>query len=261
MWNLDQISPVAFRIGPKLIYWYGVFVAVGFVVGIAVAGRLLRREGLPAAAAGDIGVWALVGGMLGGRLLYVLTEWDYYVRNPLEIPRIDHGGLVYLGGLAGGILGIYLYVRRQSLSAWPVLDAFSPALALGHAFGRVGCLLRGCCYGTPTRLPWGVWLGGELRHPTPLYAAAMNALLALALVGFYRHRRFPGQVFVFYLLAYGTGRFLTDFLRGDFPSRPIMGWMATSQLMSLTVVMAGALLWRARTRAVRREPGPLPTTD
>ena len=241
--------PVLLRLGPLQLYSYGAFMALAFLIGLALA-RLAARalpDALRAITANQLVDFCSVGllsGIAGGRLYYVLMNWQWFVMNPWEVFAIWHGGLVWYGGFAGGLLGAWSYVRRHGLDFVRVFDQFIPFLALGHGIGRLGCFLNGCCYGRPTDSWCGVLFPGHESPvwPTQLFEAAGLFLLYLLL----RRLQTPealrrrGRVFGAYLCGYAALRFLIEQFRGDQPA-----WLAgftLAQALSVGLFIAGAVV-------------------
>ena len=254
------MHPVAFQIGNLSIYWYGILTAAGFLAGFWVAGRRVAAEGLRPEAIIDLAPWLLVGTIVGARAWYVASYWDSdFAGKPLaEIFMIRRSGLVFYGGLIGASLATVLYARIKKLPVWIIADILAPSIALGHAFGRMGCLMTGCCYGHPTQLPWAIhfpsdhWTRGAGVHPTQVYESALNLALFGALSWFYSRRKFNGQVFAVYLVAYSILRALVEMFRGDYSTHYLGGWATPGQLVSAGILMAGLLLyWRLS----RLQPG------
>jgi phosphatidylglycerol:prolipoprotein diacylglycerol transferase len=155
-------DPVALQLGPLSIRWYGVFVALGFLAGYQVLQRRARALGLGPQVAPDVTLAAMVGGIVGARLLYVVQNWEEeFGGNLLDAFAVWHGGLVFYGGFLGAVAAVVLWGRHKR---WPLLaigDMVAPALPLGHVLGRIGCLLNGCCFGRPWDGPLGVAYPGR----------------------------------------------------------------------------------------------------
>jgi phosphatidylglycerol:prolipoprotein diacylglycerol transferase len=189
-----------------------------------------------------------IGALVGARTLFILVNLEYFLKNPLEIPQIWNGGLVFYGGLIGGSLTFIVIARLRKLNLWRLADTVAPGIALGHAFGRIGCFYAGSCYGKPTDLPWAVTFNdprslaagvlGTPVHPTQLYSSFGLLVLMVVLLGIRSRARFPGQVIASYGILYGIMRFGMEFLRGD-PrgSVSLLGTtLSTSQVVSLVLV-------------------------
>ena len=254
------MHPIFWQLGARPIYWFGVMMALAFLAVIGHWNRLALRTGRSPGFGSELGFWLILAGILGARLAYVLASAPEFLAHPWEILRVDHGGLVYYGGFIGGCLAALLFARARREPLWALADFTITGVPLGHAFGRIGCFLNGCCYGAPTGLPWGVCFPathethGLAVHPTQLYEAAFNLALYGALLLFYlRGRRAgapAGRVLALYLLLYPPFRFLVEFLRGDERLRGLGLNMA--QEVSVALFAAGLALWFLRAR-VRRQ--------
>lgn len=253
------MHPVCFHLGSRPIYWYGVLAAAGFVAAVA-HWSVLGRRGPLGGRASDLGLWIMLGGLLGARAAYVIAHAPEFAAHPLDIVRVDKGGLIYYGGFFGGCGAVLLVARAWRQPLGPLADFVVTALPLGHALGRVGCWLNGCCFGRPTDGVLGVayppetapWLeyGGARLHPVQLYETAFNLALYALLTWYFLRRPRPGRVLALYLTVYPIGRFLLEGFRGD--PRQALGGLAVAQWISLGLLMAGLTLWW-HTRANRRE--------
>lgn len=245
---------VAFHIGSLSIYWYGVLVALGFMVGIWSAARRAPHAGISGEVVADLGPWLIVGALGGARLLYVISYWqEQFASKPFsEIFMIRHGGLVFYGGLIGASVTTIAYCRIKKLALWKVADIFAPSIAIGHAFGRIGCFMNGCCYGKACTLPWAVHFpathqtAGDGIHPTQLYESSLNLLLFFYLCHRFKKRQFDGQVFALYLMCFSVARSTVEFYRGDYPAHYVGGLLTPAHLISALLFAAGAVLWKWR---------------
>jgi phosphatidylglycerol:prolipoprotein diacylglycerol transferase len=212
------MHPILLELGPLTLRSYGLMMALGFAFGAFLASRLYAREGGRPERVYDLSVWIMFGAILGARALYVAVLPEQFAQAPWwEVFAVQKGGLVYYGGLIGGGLAAYFWMRRQKLAVWRLADCLAPGLALGQAFGRVGCFLNGCCYGR-VDAEHGVVFPGldeQPRLPVQLYESAFALGLAALLAWFKPRRAYPGQAFALYLLLYGLGRFGLESLRGD----------------------------------------------
>jgi phosphatidylglycerol:prolipoprotein diacylglycerol transferase len=269
--------PELFRIGGFPVNTYGVLLALAFMAALFVSSRLGARDGLPRERVFDLGLWMLLGGLIGSKLLLMVAEPEYGTdwRNLLSIDFLRSGGVWY-GGFLGGLLTGVLLIRRYRLSFWKVLDAFAPGVAIGQAVGRQGCFAAGCCWGRPTGAAWGVEFGeaahritgvpiGVHLHPTQLYESAAALLIFLFLYRLHRRKRFDGQVIAVYAMLYGLTRFTIEFFRDD-PRGDILGLttltgLSTSQLISLLVVAGGVVFFLLRRRTANRETGEAHVSD
>lgn len=250
------MHPVLVRFGPLTIHTYGVLVAAGFLLGLALAVKQAKKEGIPQERIIDIGFYVLVAAIIGSRLLFVAVNAGHYLKHPLDIFKIWEGGLVFYGGLILAIPSALWYIRKHNLDAWRITDIFAPSLAIGHAVGRIGCFAAGCCYGRLSELPWAVTFHdpeclattGIPLHPTQLYESAGELLNFLILITLRRYQSFKGQLFWTYILLYSLLRFVVEFFRGDEARGYLFGGISVSQGISVIMgvvaisVIAGKLL-------------------
>jgi phosphatidylglycerol---prolipoprotein diacylglyceryl transferase len=245
------VHPVAFHLGSLPIYWYGVLLALAFVVGLWTASRRGVRDGLNPEIIVDAGTWLILGTLVGARLLYVVTYWrEQFADQPwTEVFMVRHGGLVFYGGLIGASVALLLYVRLKRLAVWKLADALAPSIPLGYALGRVGCLMFGCCYGRPTDLPWAIHFPSDHAthgagvHPTQVYDSLLNLALYLGLAWWYRKKKFDGQVFAIYLVGYSALRGLVETFRGDYTTEYVLGTLTPGQFVGILIFLVGAGLW------------------
>jgi phosphatidylglycerol:prolipoprotein diacylglycerol transferase len=232
------MHPTLFEFGNFKIYSYGVMVALGFLIAVYLASRQAQRVGIASQQIFDVGLYALLSGIVGARVLHVLLNFGYYINRPLEIIMINQGGLAFQGGLLTGIIGAWIFIKRNRMPLWKTADVIVPYLALGEAIGRIGCFLNGCCYGIPTYLPIGIKLPGHILrlHPTQLYSSIFLLATFIVLRKIYKKKRFDGLVFFSYLVIFSFGRFFLDFFRGDL--RPVLFGLRISQLISMGIFFA-----------------------
>ncbi|MBI4051141.1 MAG: prolipoprotein diacylglyceryl transferase [Elusimicrobia bacterium] len=242
--------PILFSIGTFHIATYGVFVAAGYLAGV-----LYLKAHLKEMKISEDQFWKLIyllflGALLGGKLLFLILH-NQDMRGLWEAIRGFRYGFVFYGGFLGAAGLGWRYVHRQNLDFWSCADFAGPALALGHAIGRLGCFAAGCCYGRETSLPWGIsfsdpnclvensFLGLPL-HPTQLYEALGNFGIFLFLhfsVKRFRIISQPGDVFRLYILLYALLRFLIEFVRGDSRGGTLLG-LSISQGVALILIFA-----------------------
>lgn len=247
--------------------------ALAFIAGLWTATRRARRVGVSSEAITDVTLWIMIGSILGARIVYVTTYWKQeFANQPIsEIFMIQHGGLVFYGGLIGAAVAGIGYLFWKKLPVWKIADILAPSIALGSVFGRAGCLLNGCCFGAPCHLPWAIqfpngsdaWstqfqaglVGANASslpvHPTEIYDGLLNLVLYLGLAWWFRHRRkFDGQIFAFYLMGYAVFRSISEAFRGDYPVDHIHDGLTSAQVVSIPMFAAGLILlfvfrWRA----------------
>ncbi len=257
--------PELFHIGDFPVTSYGIWLAAGMLLGLIVASRLGEADGLPRARMYDLGLWALLGGLLGSKILMVIVDPN------VEIFTFDflRSGGVYYGGFIGGFLTVAILINWYKLPFWKVADAFAPAVALGQAFGRQGCFAAGCCWGKPTTAWWGVHFtekgheytgvpiaNGVHLHPTQLIESFTMFAVFGFLVWLHRHKKFDGQVVIAYGFIYAVVRFLIEFLRDDPQRGDLFGLFAAtglspSQIISLAVAATAAIFMAFRYKQQR----------
>ena len=229
-----QPFPVLLDLGFIKLYTYGLFVALGAILALYLAGRDAEKIGLRRKDINDLALWLLLGALIGARLLYVVQ----FGGNPI---KVWEGGLVYWGGFIGGIAALGLYSWYRKIEFLKLTDLLIVYVPLAHAFGRVGCYFRGCCYGLPMQnvMPWAVDYLGALRHPTQIYSILGN----LGVFAFlYRIRvliRQQGMLTAIYLLLYPPVRFIIEIFR-DEPN--IIGSLSAGQVSSLIMFLVGVIL-------------------
>ena len=243
--------PTIFKFGPFALRSYGLMVALGLFAALQYAVYKAKAKGIAESKMLDIVLYAVVAGLVGARLTYVLTNFSFYYRNISDIFKIWEGGLVFYGGFIAGLITIIIYVRlNPEIKFWQLTDILAPAVSLGHVFGRVGCLLAGCCYGKPSSLPWAVkFVNADslapkdvCLHPTQIYESLGNLAIFLILDRFNKTEHKSGQTVLAYMALYGIMRFLMEFLRGD-DRGPIFLGFSQGQIISLFLIAAAGAVY------------------
>ena len=263
--SLRAVHEVAFHIGSLTVHWYGILVALGFMGGYWTAQRRGLHDGLSPDAVADVVFWLFLGGIVGARVLYVISYWrEEFAGQPLSHIFTTRSGFVFYGGLIGGTICGITYARWKKLPVWKLADALIPSVALGHALGRLGCFMTGCCHGRACDLPWAVHFPadhpthGAGVHPTQLYESGLNFALYGALAWLYRRKKFDGQVFAIYLMAYAPVRALVENFRGDYAPGKFVGLLSPGQFVSIGIFVAGAVFFYVLRQ---RTPDPRPQTQ
>lgn len=233
------MHPVLFRIGPLAIYSYSAALVTAFLVGTLLAYREAPRLGIDPENVLDLAILIGITSILGARVTYVLlyggSLWTIFSRGE---------GLAFHGGLVGGFLIAFWYVRRKKMPVGVTADLAAPSVALGYAITRIGCLMYGCCYGKVSDLPWALpssFVDSLPRHPTQLYAF-FSSLLIFGILRYLKPRKaFDGYLFVVYVGLYGLYRFIVEFYREGLPT---LGFLSLGQVVSLGMIGAAALLVR-----------------
>ncbi len=241
------MKSILFELGPIKVHGYGLMIAIGVVLAFMIAEARAPKKKLDAERIWPLGIWCAVGGFLGAKVLYVITEYKELFAGRMTFRDVLYGFVVY-GGIIGGIFAGFLYCKVKKLSFLKYFDIVMPSIALAQGFGRIGCFLAGCCYGKRT----DAWYGMEFNDsvysnmvgvkviPTQLIMSAANFihffLLVLIAKKAYQVGK-DGIVAGCYLLFYSIGRFLIEFLRDD--PRGGVGVLSTSQFISLFIFAAG----------------------
>lgn len=243
---------------------YGVLVAAGFVLALWLIARVAERDGLPRNKVYDLGLYVLASGLIGSKLLLIITEWNELgsLERIFSLNLLQSAGVYYGGFLIALAVGMFLTFRWR-LPWRKAVDAFAPGVALGHAIGRVGCFSAGCCWGRET----SSWIGvkfTERAHeltgvpidaaliPTQLIEAGANLAIFGLLMWIRRRRSFEGQVMFAYLMLYGVARFIIEFWRGDERGQVLS--LSTSQFISALMFPVGLALWIYYRKRADREP-------
>jgi phosphatidylglycerol---prolipoprotein diacylglyceryl transferase len=258
------------------IYFYGILIMLGVLAATWLSARRAKEFGQDGETAWDILPWALIGGIIGARLWHIFTPpasmveqgitTAYYLTHPLEALNIRNGGLGIPGAVIGGFLAVYIYSRRKDMNVLVWADIIAPGLALAQAIGRWGNFFNQEVYGSPTNLPWAIFIDPRHRlpefanvshyHPLFLYEFFWNLFNVGVLL--YVGRRFksrlkPGDIFMVYMVVYGVGRFFLEFLRLD-PS-PVAGLNVNQTLMGV-IALAAAIGLFLRHRSGQHDQPP-----
>ena len=209
------MHPILLKLGSFTIYSYGFMMALAFLAGIALAAWLAKKENIGPDKIFDLALYVILVSIIGARIFYIFEFWADFYANPISMFYIWEGGLVFFGGVFFAIIAVYVFSKLSKLSAFKLLDVLAPATALGYAIGRVGCFLRGCCYGCETAVPWALNFPDVpgLRHPTQIYASLAGLLMMGILIFILYRKKFDGQVFSIGLILYSIYRFLIEFIR------------------------------------------------
>ena len=239
-----------FTIGPLQIHSYGTMLMLGFLAGILLSRREARRLGLSPDLPLDLGVWVLIAAIVFARGLFVAMNWSDYAPRPLEVIYLwREGGLSFHGGLLGGVIATLLFARARRLPFWTLADMLTPGLALGYGIARFGCFLNGCCYGSPTSLPWGVrfpvypdsQITTEPSHPTQIYSALGSFLILAILLRVRGRLAVRGQLFLLYLMLYAFLRAGVEVFRRGYTASTLVDGITQAQLASAVILVAAAI--------------------
>lgn len=244
-------------IGPVTIYGYGLMIAIGVIAAYSVAVFRAKRKNLNHELIFDLTLWCLIGGILGAKLLYLITQLKAILADPSLLLDVSNGFVVY-GGIIGGILAGFLFCRKNKLKFFQYFDLVMPSIALAQGFGRIGCLLAGCCYGAETSSTFSLVFENSRyapNHvqllPTQPISSVLDFLNFFALIIIAKRTKADGQVAGFYLIFYSIGRFILEFYRGDLV-RGTIGTLSTSQFISIFLLLFGLAIVIIRGKSVRK---------
>jgi len=252
--------PVLVQLGTFELRSYGIIVALSFFLGRWLSTKEAKIKGLDPGLIQDFALYALLGGIIGARIYYVLfSNPAYFLQKPWEIVAVWHGGIGIIGALLGGLLTALWYCRRKKLSFWRFADSLAPGVALGQAAGVVACLLNGDSYGKATDLAWAITYTDPRAlaplnvplHPVEIYEMAIYFLVFLLVWQIRKNYRTDGFAFLTYLAGYGVARFSVEFFRGN-PA--ILAWgIPAAQVFAVALILVSIagfyLLREARGKA------------
>ncbi len=208
------MHPLLCNLGPVPVHSYGLMLALAVLASAWLfASQAQSRLGIVPDVIYDLVFWVVCFGIAGARLFFVLLNWNSFMPEPLEILMVWKGGLAWQGSFAGGIAAAVIYIRVHKLPLWPLLDTAAPFIALGHAIGRIGCLLNGCCYGQAAS--WGLYfpVWDARLIPTQIFMSLGQLAIYVVLRAVKPGRE--GNVFILYLLLSSMERFGIEFFRAD----------------------------------------------
>lgn len=216
------------------INFFGVMIALGMLAGVFVAHREVKRKKLNVDKLFDIALYSIISAVVGARLFYILFyNLSYYLENPVDIIKINEGGLSIHGGLLGAFIFAFFYFRKQKLNFFKYADAMAPGIILAQGIARIGCDVFGKVMSIPR--PWGIEREGQLLHPAQAYEFILNYLVFFILWRKRKNIKYNGQLFVWYIILFSINRSVVELFRIN-PS--VIGWFSISHLLSLLFIAA-----------------------
>ena len=268
---------------------YGAFLVIGMLLAVWLSGRHAGRLGLRRTEVLDLGLLLVPAGVLGSHLMHAAIHPELYFQGDglgaglLRLVTVWEGGMVYYGGLLGGVVALWGWSKYKKIPFLDAMDFVAPLGAVGLSSTRVGCFLNGCCYGVPSELPWAVtYPGGSLPqrkqealglvergmaalpiHPVQLYETVVAALVFWVLWQRFPKRRFAGEIVLLFVAIYSAWRFVAEMLRSDSPTwSPGGSPLTVYQWMSLGLAAVAALGWWLASRKPRAPYwAPAPSAD
>jgi phosphatidylglycerol---prolipoprotein diacylglyceryl transferase len=246
-----------FHLGDFRLKWYGLLIATAVLIGVNLSMRLAKSRKIDPESIADLAIWLVLGAIPAARLYYVAFEWQNYSQHPEDIVKIWEGGIAIHGAIIGGSIAAIIFAKLKHISFWQLMDIVAPSVALGQAIGRWGNFFNSEAFGSPTDLPWKLFIPKDRRpfeylnfdyfHPTFLYESLWNLLVFTVLMWLFiddsrHHRLKTGSIFLAYLIAYSIGRFGVEGLRTD---SLMFGSLKMAQVISLVGMAIGSigLLW------------------
>ncbi|MBE9127728.1 prolipoprotein diacylglyceryl transferase [Coleofasciculus sp. LEGE 07081] len=247
-------GPILIELGPFTIRWYGLLIASAVLIGVTLSQYLAKRRNVDPNLIGDLAIWLVIAAIPCARLYYVLFEWEQYAQRPEDIIAIWKGGIAIHGAILGGILAAAIFARIQNISVWLLADLVVPSLILGQAIGRWGNFFNSEAFGSPTDVPWKLYIPPQQRprqyidleyfHPTFLYESLWNLMIFVVVMTLFfrdlkrrRHLK-VGTLALVYMVGYSTGRVWIEGLRTD---SLMIGPLRIAQLVSLGAITLGLI--------------------
>ncbi|MGZ3716787.1 MAG: prolipoprotein diacylglyceryl transferase [Bdellovibrionota bacterium] len=242
--------PVLVQIGTMKIYSYGFFIALGYISALVLGRYLARSRGLDPAPFMDLAFIAIVSGVIGARVLYIITEPSQFIAHPASVFDVWNGGLVFYGGFLFAVVACFAYGWWKKMPLLLSTDIVVTGVAFAHGFGRIGCFAAGCCHGNYCPYPWGIHndtefvnpaFKGQPIHPVQLYESASLFALSLLLTWMVAKRKVKSGIGALtYLMGYAVIRFVMEFYRGDDDRGVVLGGaLSTSQGIALALFLFG----------------------
>lgn len=288
LWHLECVQPTLFHVFGEAVNAYAAGCVVGYGAGVLFGIYYGLKDGRSLRDLVDLGLVVVLSALLGSKLFHTLFEARGHLLSdgttatglvalladdPWHWARLFEAGYVFYGGVIGGIVIPWIFATRRGLpDKGGIGDYAVPGLLFGTFIGRIGCFLGGCCYGRETDVPWAVHFPagheshGAAIHPVQLYDSAFGLVGFIAFLLLWKRRRFGGELFCAYVVAYALFRFCTEMLRADADRGLWLGGVSTSQLVALAMIPPTVLVWRRALRLVRagalRKPSdPLPAYE
>lgn len=250
--NIQPLDPVAFSLGPLDIHWYGILIAGGMFFAYLLANYEANRKGLPEGTFVDLMFYIIIASLIGARLYYVLFNFEYYVSNPMNIIRVDQGGMAIHGGLIGGFLAGLIYSRVKGYSFMQIADIAAPSILLGQIIGRIGNFINQEAHGgevtrefleslfLPEFIINQMYIDGAYYHPTFLYESVWN-IVGLIIILLVRPHLKIGQSILLYLIYYSIGRYFIEGMRTD--SLMVTEGLRAAQMISILIIVGAIAVW------------------
>jgi len=242
------MNPILFKLGFITVYSYGFMIGIGIIAALLLSLYKAKKLGINTEIIMDLGIYGVVGGFIGAKLLFWVIEFPNIINNPYYIVETLSSGFIVYGGLIGGMVTGYAYCKIKNLNFLLYLDLIVPAIALAQGFGRIGCFEAGCCYGRETDSALSIIFQKSLNAPngislipTQLFSSAGDFIIAGILLYYSSKSKREGQVAGMYMILYSIGRFIIEIFRGD--QRGNVSILSTSQFICIFMLLIGLYIF------------------
>ncbi|MBS4219403.1 prolipoprotein diacylglyceryl transferase [Bacillus sp. FJAT-49711] len=251
--GIEPINPIAIKLGPIPVHWYGVIIGIGIAVALFLVIRESEKRGLHKDTFPDLLIWAIPIAIISARIYYVIFEWQHYSQHPEQIIQIWEGGIAIHGALIGSVLTTIVFAKRKGLSFWKLADIAAPSIIIGQAIGRWGNFINQEAHGDvvsrtflenlhlPQFIIDQMYINGEYYHPTFLYESVWDFLGFVLLILLRKVNLRRGEMFLTYIIWYSIGRFFIEGLRTD--SLMLTSGLRMAQVLSLTLIIGSIIIW------------------
>lgn len=252
MENIEVLDRIAFQVGPMTVYWYGIIIMIGLLLGLWLATREAVKQGLPKETFPDLLFIALPAGLIFARLYYVLFNWGYYAENPSQIVAIWEGGIAIHGALLGAFMAAYIFAQKKKIPFLKLADIAAPSIILGQAIGRWGNFMNQEAHGgevsrafleqlyLPDVIINQMYMDGQYYHPTFLYESSWSIMVFGILMHLRKKSVIQGEIFFTYLILYSVGRFFIEGMRTD--SLMVFELIRAAQFVSVGLILTGIVM-------------------
>ncbi|MFH1728136.1 MAG: prolipoprotein diacylglyceryl transferase [Pseudomonadota bacterium] len=244
--------PIILDLPGKLsINSYGLMLAIGFFIGIQLALARAKKENVDPAFILSLTFWIFIAAIVGSRMLHVFAEdLDKYIANPIKVFYLWEGGYAFYGGFLASFLVLFVFCIKNKMKILKITDMLAPSVAIGLAYGRMGCFLAGCCYGQESNSIFSVTFPIQTLGkasvpllPTQTISSLNAAIIFLILTYFYNKKKFHGQIFFLFIILYSISRSTIEFFRDDHRGLFFNGLISTSQLISIGLIVILMTYW------------------
>ncbi len=265
------MKPVLFNLGSFPVYAFAVFLIMAIAVGLWLVPRNARIAGLDPKGSRSMFFMIFLAGWIGSRVLFAIQHPDIAHEDPARMLMLTGREGIWFGGLAGSLVAAFWFAKKRRLNFWRLMDAAAMPALFGMAIGRIGCLLSGCCFGRPSRLPWAISYSDQAQeqfgtgfsamtmHPVAIYEAVAFIVIAAALGFLGRERHKPGQIGLIWIGMVSAVRVGFEMYRGDDIRGFVMGeWFSVSQAIGMMFFMSAIIVFLFRVQCGDRAPISLP---